>query len=67
MSHALGMTVVGEGIETSHQLAILADLDCDEVQGLLFGHPLSPEAVVNLVERRQEAGLRGENPLSHAE
>ena len=39
----------------------------DEGQGLLFGHALSPEAVVNLVERRQDAGLRGENPLSHAE
>ena len=50
MSHALGMTVVGEGIETSHQLAILADLDCDEGQGLLFGQPLSPEEVVTLME-----------------
>ena len=46
MSHALGMTVVAEGIETSHQLAILADLDCDNGQGLLFGQPLSPEEVV---------------------
>ena len=67
MSHALGMTVVGEGIETSHQLAILAGLDCDEGQGLFFSHPLSPEAVVSLVEPCQDAGLRGENPLSHAE
>ena len=50
MSHALGMTVVGEGIETSHQLAILAGLDCDEGQGLLFGQPLTPEAVVTLME-----------------
>ncbi len=40
MSHALGMTVVGEGIETSHQLSTLADLGCDEGQGLLLGHPL---------------------------
>jgi len=50
MSHALGMTVVGEGIETSHQLATLADLGCDEGQGLFFGHPLSPEAVAALME-----------------
>ena len=67
MSHALGMTVVGEGIETSHQLAILAGLDCDEGQGRLFGHPLSPEAVVTLMESRQGAGPRGKNPVSHAE
>ena len=42
MSHALGMTVVGEGIETSYQLATLAGLACDEGQGLLFGHPCPP-------------------------
>ena len=55
MSHALGMTVVGEGIETSHQLAILAGLDCDEGQGLLFGQPLTPEAVVTLMETGQSS------------
>jgi EAL domain-containing protein (putative c-di-GMP-specific phosphodiesterase class I) len=49
MSHALGITVVGEGIETSHQLDTLAGLDCDEGQGFLFARPLSPEAVVALM------------------
>ena len=66
MSHALGMTVVGEGIETSHQLATLAGLDCDEGQGLLFGHPLSPDAVVTLMESRQGAGRAGKT-LSHTQ
>ncbi len=49
MSHALGVTVVGEGIETSQQLDTLAGLDCDQGQGFLFARPLSPEAVVALV------------------
>ncbi len=49
MSHALGMTVVGEGVETSQQLDTLAGLDCDQGQGFLFGHPLPPEEVVALV------------------
>ncbi|MGD0945652.1 MAG: EAL domain-containing protein [Acidimicrobiales bacterium] len=49
MSHALGISVVGEGIETSHQLDTLAGLDCDQGQGFLFARPLSPEAVVALV------------------
>jgi EAL domain-containing protein (putative c-di-GMP-specific phosphodiesterase class I) len=40
MSHALGMSVVGEGIATSEQLDELASLDCDQVQGFLFAHPL---------------------------
>ena len=49
MSHALGITVVGEGIETSQQLDTLAGLDCDQGQGFLFARPLLPEAVVALV------------------
>jgi diguanylate cyclase (GGDEF)-like protein/PAS domain S-box-containing protein len=49
MSHALGITVVGEGIETRHQLDTLAELDCDQGQGFLFARPLPPEAVVALV------------------
>jgi EAL domain-containing protein (putative c-di-GMP-specific phosphodiesterase class I) len=49
MSHALGITVVGEGIETSHQLDTLAGLDCDQGQGFLFARPLSAEAVMALV------------------
>ena len=58
MSHALGMTVIAEGIETHHQLAILADLGCDAGQGLLFGQPLSPDAVVTLMETGKVAELR---------
>jgi len=58
MSHALGMTVVGEGIETSHQLATLAALDCDEGQGSLFARPLSPEAVVTLVDAEHRPDAR---------
>ena len=49
MSHALGMTVVGEGIETSHQFDTLAGLDCDQGQGFLLAHPMPPESVVALV------------------
>jgi len=50
MSHALGITVVGEGIETSQQLDTLAGLDCDQGQGFLFARPLLPEAVAALIE-----------------
>jgi EAL domain-containing protein (putative c-di-GMP-specific phosphodiesterase class I) len=45
MSHALGMSVVGEGIATSEQLDELASLDCDQVQGFLFAHPLPAERI----------------------
>jgi EAL domain-containing protein (putative c-di-GMP-specific phosphodiesterase class I) len=33
MAHSLDMTVVAEGVETQPQLALLAELDCDLVQG----------------------------------
>jgi diguanylate cyclase (GGDEF)-like protein/PAS domain S-box-containing protein len=49
MSHALGMTVIGEGIETGHQLRTLAALGCDEGQGHLFARPLPPESVVTML------------------
>jgi diguanylate cyclase (GGDEF)-like protein/PAS domain S-box-containing protein len=49
MSHALGISVVGEGVETDHQLVTLASLDCDQGQGFLLARPMSAEAVVALV------------------
>jgi diguanylate cyclase (GGDEF)-like protein len=39
LSHALGMQVVAEGVETQEQRAFLAAEDCDYVQGYLLGHP----------------------------
>lgn len=49
MSHALGMSVIGEGVETDHQLATLAGVDCDQGQGFLLARPMSADAVVALV------------------
>ncbi len=42
MAHALGMSVVGEGIETHHQLGTLTALGCDEGQGFLLARPVPP-------------------------
>jgi diguanylate cyclase (GGDEF)-like protein/PAS domain S-box-containing protein len=49
MSHALGITVVGGGIETTDQLDTLTALDCDGGQGFLFARPMSADAVLTLV------------------
>jgi diguanylate cyclase (GGDEF)-like protein len=43
MSHALGKTVIAEGVETQEQEAILRRLGCDEVQGFLYA-PALPAA-----------------------
>src|SRR4029079_8567678 len=40
MGKALGMTIVGEAVETAEQEAFLRDHACDEMQGFLFSKPL---------------------------
>jgi EAL domain-containing protein (putative c-di-GMP-specific phosphodiesterase class I) len=53
------MSVVGEGIATSEQLDELASLDCDQVQGFLFAHPLPAEGIA---EFRRGATPRPASP-----
>jgi diguanylate cyclase (GGDEF)-like protein len=44
LAHALGLTVVAEGVETEAQLAALQCMECDEIQGYLIAKPLpAPE------------------------
>lgn len=42
MGHALGLTVVAEGVETQEQDAKLRDYGCDLVQGYLHARPMPP-------------------------
>ncbi|MEP6827059.1 MAG: EAL domain-containing protein, partial [Aestuariivirga sp.] len=44
LAHSLGMTVVGEGIETQAQIDRLASLGCELGQGFLIGAPETAEA-----------------------
>jgi diguanylate cyclase (GGDEF)-like protein/PAS domain S-box-containing protein len=53
MAHALGMTVVGEGIETDNQLDNLVAMACDEGQGYVFAPPLEPAEIVALNGARE--------------
>jgi diguanylate cyclase (GGDEF)-like protein len=41
LAHALGLTVVAEGVETARQRDILLSLQCDELQGYLFARPMT--------------------------
>jgi diguanylate cyclase (GGDEF)-like protein len=43
LGHALGLTLVAEGIERPTQATLLREQGCDTGQGWLFGHPLPPE------------------------
>jgi diguanylate cyclase (GGDEF)-like protein len=52
MAHALGMSVVAEGVETEGQLAILQALDCNEVQGYFISHPVPAHEMFILMNQR---------------
>jgi len=45
LGHALGLSVVAEGVETDAQLARLRDLGCDGAQGFLFSRPVPEDGV----------------------
>jgi EAL domain-containing protein (putative c-di-GMP-specific phosphodiesterase class I) len=49
MAHALGMTIVGEGIESSGQLSDLQRMGCDEGQGYLLARPQSARDMAALL------------------
>jgi diguanylate cyclase (GGDEF)-like protein/PAS domain S-box-containing protein len=49
LCHALGLTVIAEGVETQGQLRVLESLGCDRGQGFLFGRPGEPSVVNNIM------------------
>ncbi|MDY7015746.1 MAG: EAL domain-containing protein, partial [Cyanobacteriota bacterium] len=49
IARTMSMSVVAEGIETTHQLARLRELDCDFSQGYLFAPPLEADEAVDLM------------------
>ena len=61
MARALGLDVVGEGVETPEQLALLSLLQCRCAQGYLLGRPQPPDVTRELVWTL--AGARARGPL----
>lgn len=45
MGHALGLTVVAEGVEHPDQMEFLRQHDCDECQGYLFSRPTTADEI----------------------
>jgi diguanylate cyclase (GGDEF)-like protein/PAS domain S-box-containing protein len=55
LGHALGHTVIAEGVESDEQLAYLRNHGCDEGQGFLFGRPMPVADIEKLLKRQEDA------------
>ena len=53
LSHALGKTLVAEGVETQEQLAWLREKKCESAQGYYFSPALSPIKILELVRQNK--------------
>lgn len=54
MGRSLQMDVIAEGVESEEQLNFLQTLDCNYVQGLLFGDPMSSDNYLELLLAQAE-------------
>jgi EAL domain-containing protein (putative c-di-GMP-specific phosphodiesterase class I) len=50
LTHALGLKVIAEGVETSEQLAQLGNMKCELAQGNYFSEPLPSGALAVILE-----------------
>ena len=53
LAHSLRLKVIAEGVETPEQLALLADLGCDQYQGFFFSPAIAADQFTALVRQSQ--------------
>jgi diguanylate cyclase (GGDEF)-like protein len=58
LAHAMQLEVVAEGVETSAQRAFLVSEHCDEVQGYLFGKPVTAPEFTAMMRRAEVADAK---------
>ena len=49
MAHAVGLTVVAEGVETREQEETLRGFGCDRAQGFLYARPQPAAAITDVL------------------
>ena len=58
LAHGLGAKVVAEGVETTGQLRVLAQMGCDQAQGFLLGRPMEAEQLATLLRAAEAIAMR---------
>jgi EAL domain-containing protein (putative c-di-GMP-specific phosphodiesterase class I) len=58
MAHALGITVVAEGVETEAQADFLRANECDVFQGYLLGVPMSVIELSAYLRKQRTLAMR---------
>ena len=57
MGQGLGLNIIAEGVENTRQLDKLRQLKCNEMQGYLFGAPMSAVEATRLLAQQINNGL----------
>jgi diguanylate cyclase (GGDEF)-like protein/PAS domain S-box-containing protein len=60
LAHGLGISSVGEGVETDEQRTFLIDAGCDLVQGYFYSPPLPRPAFENFLRKHSAAADRAD-------
>jgi diguanylate cyclase (GGDEF)-like protein len=52
LAHNMGLEVIAEGVESREQFALLRSINCDFMQGRLFGESVAADRIDSLMKRR---------------
>jgi len=66
MAHAMDLSVVAEGVETSAQLDALRALGCDQAQGYYYARPQAADRIDDLLTKARLDGDRARVQGAHA-
>jgi len=74
LAKKLGLNIVAEGVETQNELDVCTKLNCDQIQGFMFGRPMPAEAFLtwyntkkNILKKTRISRLRQSIKRQHSQ